>query len=103
MDVLDRGRQPDGVAGLYGDFARSPHCDLADAIDMDVEEGIAADMLGDADGAVPGALVAGDGDVLGAHAYRYSTFGGGRGTVDQVHLGRADESGNEKIDRPVVE
>ena len=51
-------REKDRLPGLRSELTRRAHRDVAGALDRHVEEGVAADMLGDRDDAPPLAALA---------------------------------------------
>src|SRR4051794_4859482 len=63
VDVRCLGRDEDPLAGLGGELAGYAHGHVTGPGDSDVEEGIAADVLGDRDSALPFALVESGGKV----------------------------------------
>eukprot|EP01026_Neomeris_dumetosa_P055655 TRINITY_DN50694_c0_g1_i6.p4 TRINITY_DN50694_c0_g1~~TRINITY_DN50694_c0_g1_i6.p4 ORF type:complete len:115 (-),score=19.22 TRINITY_DN50694_c0_g1_i6:229-573(-) len=94
----------DLVAMFEADFARRPDRDrLGQPGIVDVEEGIGAQMLGDADGTRPVALGLRNLDMLGPDANGIGAVLGRHIALDEVHLGAADEARDELIPGIAVE
>src|SRR5215470_2772517 len=96
MNAVGPRRQPDMVARLDAELARRPGGDRPDLLGVDMEEGVGPEMLGNAHRAAPLAGVARDVDMLGPDADRRRAVRAALG-LDQVHLGRADESRDEEV------
>src|SRR5882757_10514591 len=97
------GRKPDAVAGLeieFADATRRQHSELAG---VDIEEGIAAQMLGDRHGAGPAVAFLADPQMFGPDAERSDAGFAGRVAGYKIHLWRSDETGDEKIRRVFIE
>src|SRR5581483_11065077 len=86
MQMLRLRHQADLVGGMDAELAGAARGHLPDAGHIDVEEGVAAEMLGDADRALPAVAVAGHGDVFGADADGGGTRLLRRRAADEVHL-----------------
>ena len=86
-----------------GEVAADAGGDEADAVDMDVQERVGAEMFGNADRAAPGAGFGGELQMFGAHADRMGIVRLGKRAGGKVHARRADEAGDEDIVGPVIE
>src|SRR6266700_4718054 len=103
MDMGGVGLKPYLVARADAELADVARRDAAELGRVDIEEGVAAEMLGGAHGTLPALAVAADADVLGPDADRGRAITFGDLLPDQIHARRADEAGNEKIGRPLVQ
>ena len=84
----------------FADAARRQHAELAG---IDIEEGVAAQMLGDRHRARPALALLADPEMLGPDADRGGAGFADRLAGDEIHLRRADEAGDEEIGRALVE
>ena len=96
------GRQPHGLVDLEVLLSEPPHGEQPVILGVDVDVGLAAEMLDVADRAGDVADVAADRQVLGAHAEGLSGHAE-RAGLQEVHPRRADEAGDEDIVGIVVE
>src|SRR3954470_9000149 len=103
MDAALVGPEAHPLAHPDAEFADAARGQGADLRHIHIDEGVAAEMLGDAHGAFPALAVAGYGDVLGPDADRRGAELAGRCLADKVHLRRADEARDEEIGRMLVE
>src|SRR6185312_14699915 len=103
MDAIRARRQPDLVAGGQRQLAGRARRHAADRLGIDMKEGVGAEMLRHPHHALPLAALARCREVL-----RPDADGDGivafRGlSLQQVHLGRTDEAGDEQIGGMAVE
>src|SRR3954469_22829778 len=90
-----------GVQAQFTDVARRQH---AERTGIDIEEGVAAEMLGHRDRSLPTAgTVALDLEMLRSHPDRCRTLLQGVLAGHEVHLRGADEAGDEEVGRLLVE
>src|SRR5437879_2600247 len=91
------GRKPYAVAGLeieFPDAARRQQTELAG---VDIEKGIAAEMLGDRHGTGPTLSLLADPQVFGPDAERGDAGFAGRFAGHKIHLWRSNEASDEEI------
>ena len=105
VETVDAGRiwiEPDLVAGAQAEFARGPDRDAAD-VTLDIEERVAAQVLGNGNSARPALPIAVDHDVLRPDADRGRTELSGDVLLRyEIHFGRADEARDENVGRAFV-
>src|SRR3954452_2942927 len=90
-----------GVQAQLTDVARRQHAERAG---IDIEEGVAAEVLGHRDRSLPAAgTVALDLEMLRPYADRGRALLQGVLAGHEVHLGRTDEAGDEEVGRLLVE
>ena len=96
-------RKPDAVAGFqieFSDAARRQHSEFAG---VDIEEGVAAQMLGDRHGPGPALSLLADLQMFGPDAEGGDAGLAGRLAGHEIHLRRSDEAGDEQVRRPLVQ
>ena len=94
-EYLVAGVELDGAAGARGYGA--------DAVGVDVGDGVRAEVLGVAQDSAPGAALLTQGDVLGADAVGVAVVLASDCPFEQVHFRRADKAGDEGCRWLVVE
>src|SRR5690606_23540040 len=97
MKLLFDGRQIDRLAVAQGELAIRPRRDLSDTRDIDMQEGVGAEMLGHAHLTFPQALARRQ-----LQMFRPDADGGGtelprRLALQEIHARRAYEAGDEEI------
>ena len=97
-----RGEE-DLVAGVELDGAAGARGYGTETIDVNVGDGVRAEVLGVAQDSAPGAALLIQGDVLGADAVSIAVVALGDFAAEQVHFRRADEASDEGRGWLVVE
>src|SRR5450631_707390 len=95
-------RQPDAVAGFQAELSDGAHRERPEFAGVDIEEGVAAQMLGDRHGPGPALSLFADFQMYGPDAQGGNARLASRLSGNEVHLGRSDETGNEQVCRPLV-
>src|SRR5690606_7651527 len=90
------GRQPQRVARLDVQLTGAPRRDRSDAVDIDINISVRAQMLGETHAASPTALRRGQRQMLRPDADRSGAVLRRFGTAEQIHAWRADEAGDEQ-------
>src|SRR5262245_31284501 len=106
VEPVDTGpvrSQPHVVAILQAELADRAGGNALRLGHVDVEEGVAAEVLRGGDGAAPTIAAARHQDVLGPNADRRRAQLGGQVARHEIHPGRADEARDEDVRRTGVE
>src|SRR5882672_10548959 len=90
-------RKPDAVAGFQAEFSDAARRKHSEFPGIDIEEGVAAQMLGDRYGAGPAFSLFADFQMFGPDAQGGDAGLAGGLSRHEIHLGRTDEAGDEKI------
>src|SRR3984893_14576877 len=96
-------RKPHTVAGFQTEFSDAARRKQSELPGVDIEEGVAAEMLGDRYGPGPAFSLSADLHMFGPDADGGDAMLAGRLPGHKVHLGRTDEAGDEKIGGAFVE
>ncbi|ENN87522.1 hypothetical protein RHSP_44117 [Rhizobium freirei PRF 81] len=96
-------RQIDRVAGPGREIARTARRHRADPIDIDVQEGVGAEMLGNQHFPLPVTRTCRQQHMLRPDADGVAAEALGISALDEIHLRRADETGDEEIARAAIE
>ena len=103
VDHLWARRQVDRVTVFEADFTVGTHGNgIRQAGIVDMKKCIRTEMLGHADRALPCATAFDHIDMFGADADGGGVVLGGFLARDEVHSGRADETGHKRVHRPIV-
>src|SRR5882724_2591097 len=103
VDAGRIGREPHLVALLEAELANCPRGYPGCLRHVDVEERVAAEVLGGGDGAAPALPVTARHDMLRTNPNRGRIHPGGKLTRHEVHARRADEPRDEEVVGPRVE
>src|SRR5262245_836405 len=95
--------QPDGVVGGQIELANTSRRQCANLAGVDVDEGIAAEMLGDRYRSRPAFALPADFQVLRPYAYGGGPVLGGRLCGNEVHFRRSDETGHKQVRGPLIQ
>src|SRR5260370_7700774 len=95
--------KPDAVAGFQTEFSDAACREHSEFTGVDIEKGVAAQMLGDRHGPGPAFALFADFQVFGPDAQRGDAGLARRRSGHEVHLGRADEAGHAQVSRPPLQ
>src|SRR5258708_11991227 len=93
-------REPHRVALLQAELANCTRGYPVRLRDVDVEEGVAAEVLGGDDRSAPALTVTARHDMLWPNPNRGPTPSRGKLTPPEVHAGRADQTGDDRVLEP---